>query len=104
MQGTCKQRSLQRLDHRYEQMGGAPPTVEPRYQMVPFEQETQYLITSPPTGTPAMQAIQDLPLPPALQPREPTVKQSPLGGTEQLHLMLTETSVASSQEPSMTPA
>jgi hypothetical protein len=43
---------LKRLVQRYDQMAGPPPPiVEPRYQLVPCEKESQYLGASPPTGT-----------------------------------------------------
>ena len=62
-------------------------------QLVALDQDSQDLGTSPPPGRQATQAAQDLPHTPA--PGEPPVKPPPLATTQQLQLMLTDTSAAS---------
>ena len=66
---------------------------QPLYQLVALEHEPQDLGSSPPPGTQAMQAIQDLP--PTPVPGEPPAQPLPLATKQQLQLRLTDTSSAS---------
>ena len=79
---------------RYGKIGGPLTLVEqPLCQLVALLQDSKYLGSSPPPGTQAMQAIQDLP--PTPVPGELPVKPPPLVTTRQLQLTLTDTSAAS---------
>ena len=81
-------------NNRYEQMGCSPIILErPRYEFVPFEQDSQDLGKSPLPGTQAMQAIQDLPPTPA--PSEPPARPPSPATAQQLQLTLTDMGAAS---------
>jgi hypothetical protein len=81
---------------------GRPTNIveRPSSQLVPFEQDPK---TSSRRPRRACQRRRQPPTP-APKPGGQPAKQPPLVATEQLHLTLTDTSAASNQEPSMTPA